>query len=86
MPPSKELEEARQRLVQAERNAKKVALQLAQNSGDSTVVSFLMNLGDAYDREQQGWPIPESVFRCSQALTLYDQYKDARAKLARTKD
>ena len=85
MPPSRELDEARQRLVQAERNAEKMALQLAQDGGDSTVVSFLRNLGEAYDREQQRLPIPESVFRCSRALALYDQYRDARAKLARTK-
>ncbi len=85
MPSSRELDEARQRLVQAERNAEKMALQLAQDGGDSNVVRFLRNLGEAYDREQQGWPMPESVFLCSRALTLYDQYKDARAKLARTK-
>ena len=85
MPPSRELDEARQRLVQVERDAESMALQLAHNGGDSAVVGFLRNLGEAYDREKQGWPMPESVFRCSRALTLYDQYKDARANLARTK-
>ena len=85
MPPSIELDEARQRLVQAEQDAEELALQLARNGGDSAVVGFLKNLAEAYDREKQGWPMPESVFRCSRALTLYDQYKDARAVLARTK-
>ena len=85
MPPSMELDAARQRLVQVEQDAEDLARQLAQNGEDSAVVGFLRNLGEAYDREKQGWPMPESVFRCSRALTLYDQYKDARAELARTR-
>ena len=84
MPPSRELDEARQHMVQVERDAEKLALEVAQNGGDPAAVSFLRNLDEAYDREKQGWPMPESVFRCSRALTLYDQYKDARVNLART--
>ena len=84
MPPSRELDEARQQLVQVERDAEKLALEVAQNGGEAAVVDFLRNLGEAYDREKQGWPLTESVFRCSRALTLYDQYKDARVKLARS--
>ena len=83
MPPGRELDEARQHLVQEERDTEKLALVVAQNGGDPAAVTFLRNLGEAYDRGKQGWPMPESVFRCSRALTLYDQYKDARVKLAK---
>ena len=84
MPPSRELDEARRNLVQVERDAEKLALHLVQNGEDNTVVCFLRNLEEAYDRAKQGWPMPDSVFQCSRALTLYDQYKDARVKIAKT--
>ena len=86
MPPSKELDEARQQLAQAERGARELARELKQNGGDQAAVHFLMDLGEAYDGEKRGWPMHESVLRCSRALTLYDQYKDARTTLAKGED
>ena len=81
MAPTKEMETARQQLVQVEAAANDLALELA-SSVHPAVVDFLKNFGEAYNREKGGWPFHEAVIRCSQALTLYDQYKDARVQLA----
>ena len=86
MPPKRELEEARQQLVRVEASARELALELGQSGGDPAAINFFLDLKAAYDNEKNGWPIPKLVLRCSDALTLYDQYKDALVTLAKNDD
>ena len=84
MPPSDEQEAARQKYVEAIREASNFALYLANHDGNDELIHFLKNMEDFYNKNP-GWT-PDVVLRNDTALTIYDKFKDARHDLNASED
>ena len=79
MPPSDELEAARQTYAEAIQEANNLALYLAHHDGDDELIHFLKNMEEFYNNNP-GWVL-DVVRHNDSAMTIYDRFKDARRKL-----
>ena len=79
MPPSNELEAARQRYVEAIQDANNLALHLAHHDGNDELIHFLKNMEEFY-HNNPGWVL-DVVHHNDSAMTIYDRFKDARREL-----
>ena len=75
-------QEARHALEEVERKAEALAQEMEANDAHPTLVAFLRNFEVARLAEIRREYLPDQTMISSQALTLYDQYKDAHRKLA----